>query len=91
MFDMAVKNFYCQAWLEVLVGYSSSTEVVEVFWSEVWKARNPDKVDDFVVEDFVITSGGERVEGRENFKAWASIPRDDGRLPVRCDRRCCSP
>ncbi|MET8638443.1 nuclear transport factor 2 family protein [Streptomyces sp. NPDC004680] len=52
------------------MGYSSSTEVVEAFWSEVWKARNPDKIDDFVVEDFVITSGGERIEGRENFKAW---------------------
>lgn len=32
--------------------------------------RDPEKVDDFVVDDFVITTGGERVEGRENFKAW---------------------
>lgn len=50
--------------------YSNSVELVEAFWSSVWKARNPDAVDDFVSEDFVITTGGERVEGRENFKAW---------------------
>jgi len=70
MFDRHVKHFDGTAQLEDFVGYSSSTEVVEAFWNEVWKARNPDKVDDFVVEDFVITSGGERIEGRENFKAW---------------------
>ncbi|MEU7358877.1 MULTISPECIES: ester cyclase [Streptomyces] len=33
-------------------------------------ARDPEKADDFVAEDFVITTGGERVEGRDNFKNW---------------------
>ncbi|MGP4014342.1 ester cyclase [Saccharopolyspora sp. 5N708] len=50
--------------------YSNSVEVVEAFWHEVWNAHNPDAIDDFVVADFVITNAGERVEGRENFKAW---------------------
>jgi limonene-1,2-epoxide hydrolase len=52
------------------VTYSSSVEVVEAFWESVWKARDPQKVDEFVVDDFVITNAGERIEGRENFKAW---------------------
>ncbi|MFG2678158.1 ester cyclase [Streptomyces sp. NPDC048392] len=50
--------------------YASSVEIVEAFWKEVWNDRNPQKIDDFVTEDFVITNAGERVEGRENFKAW---------------------
>jgi nuclear transport factor 2 (NTF2) superfamily protein len=48
----------------------NSVEVVESFWHDVWNARNPEAVDDYVVEDFVITNAGERIEGRENFKAW---------------------
>lgn len=50
--------------------YNNSVEIVEAFWDQVWNAHDPDKADDFVVEDFVITNAGERVEGRENFKAW---------------------
>lgn len=53
-----------------MLPYSSSAEVVEAFWDEVWNAHNPEAVDDFVVEDFVLTNAGVRVEGRENFKAW---------------------
>lgn len=49
---------------------SRSVDVVHAFWAAVWQARDPERVDDFVVDDFVITTGGERVEGRENFKAW---------------------
>ncbi|GHH79455.1 hypothetical protein GCM10018793_32280 [Streptomyces sulfonofaciens] len=45
-------------------------EVVEAFWRDVWNAHDPEKADDFVVEDFVITNAGRRIEGRENFKAW---------------------
>jgi hypothetical protein len=52
-----------------LVGYSSAVQVVEASWDSVWSARAPEKVDEFVVDDFVLTTGGERVEGRENFKA----------------------
>jgi steroid delta-isomerase-like uncharacterized protein len=49
---------------------SHSVEIVESFWRDVWNAHDPDAVDDFVVEDFVITNAGRRIEGRENFKAW---------------------
>lgn len=52
------------------MNHANSVDVVEAFWASVWQARNPEAVDDFVVDDFVITTGGERVEGRENFKAW---------------------
>lgn len=48
----------------------NSVELVESFWHRVWNAHDPDAVDDFVVEDFVITNAGVRIEGRENFKAW---------------------
>ena len=46
--------------------------LVESFWEEVWAARNPSAVDRFVTEDFVITSAGVDVAGRENFKAWVA-------------------
>jgi hypothetical protein len=46
--------------------------VVESFMQEVWAARNPSAVDRFVTEDFVITSAGVDITGRENFKAWVA-------------------
>jgi steroid delta-isomerase-like uncharacterized protein len=49
-----------------------SAQIVEAFWHAVWQSGNPDAVDDFVAEDFVITNAGERIEGRENFKAWVA-------------------
>ncbi|MGW0080250.1 ester cyclase [Streptomyces sp. NPDC003393] len=52
------------------MAYANSVEIVEAFWEQVWNAHDPDKADDFVVEDFVITNAGERIEGRDNFKAW---------------------
>ena len=40
------------------------------FWREVWKQpQNPDAIDRLVHEDFVITSGGQDILGREGFKA----------------------
>ena len=39
--------------------------LVESFWEEVWAACNPSAVDRFVTEDFVITSAGVDVAGRE--------------------------
>ena len=42
--------------------------LVESFMEEVWAACNPSAVDRFVTEDFVITSAGMDVAGRENFK-----------------------
>ena len=46
--------------------------LVESFLEEVWATCNPSAVDRFVTEDFVITSGGADVAGRENFKAWVA-------------------
>jgi steroid delta-isomerase-like uncharacterized protein len=68
MFDRTVKHDE----VEVAVSFRSSVEVVESFWHDVWNARNPDAIDDYVVEDFVITTAGRRIEGRENFKAWVA-------------------
>jgi steroid delta-isomerase-like uncharacterized protein len=47
-----------------------SVGIVHAFWDEVWNAHDPDAVDRFVAEDFVIVSGGETIAGRENFKQW---------------------
>jgi hypothetical protein len=48
-----------------------SVATVENFWREVWKApRDPDAIDRLVAEDFVITSGGHEIRGREAFKRW---------------------
>ena len=45
--------------------------IVEAFWAEVWQSpQNPDAVDDFVTEDFIITSGGVDIVSRAAFKAW---------------------
>ena len=49
----------------------NAVEVVEAFWAEVRQSpQNPDAVDDFVSEDFVITSGGVDIVSRSAFKAW---------------------
>jgi len=48
-----------------------SVALVEAFWREVWQApQNPDAIDRLVAEDFVITSGGHEIHGREAFKKW---------------------
>ena len=44
----------------------NSVKIVEEFWERVWKARNPAAIDDFVIEDSVITTDaawltGERI------------------------------
>jgi steroid delta-isomerase-like uncharacterized protein len=48
----------------------NSVDIVYAFWDEVWNAHDPAAVDPFVVDDFVIVTGGETVTGRENFKRW---------------------
>ena len=48
----------------------NSVDIVHAFWDEVWNAHDPEAVDRFVVDDFVIVTGGESVTGRENFKRW---------------------
>lgn len=48
----------------------NSVETVHAFWDEVWNAHDPSAADRFVSDDFVIVSGGETANGRENFKKW---------------------
>ena len=48
----------------------NSVDVVNAFWDEVWNAHDSSAVDRFVVDDFVIVTGGVTVSGRENFKKW---------------------
>jgi hypothetical protein len=38
----------------------------------VWNAHDAAAVDRFVVDDFVIVTGGETITGRENFKRWVA-------------------
>ena len=49
---------------------SNSADVVHAFWDQVWNAHDAEAVDRFVVDDFVIVTGGETISGRENFKKW---------------------
>jgi steroid delta-isomerase-like uncharacterized protein len=51
---------------------SSSVDIVHAFWDQVWNAHDPAAVDRFVVDDFVIVTGGETITGRENFKRWVA-------------------
>ncbi len=50
----------------------NSVEIVEQFWAAVWKAQNPQAIDRFVVDDFVLTTGGVDVVSKRKFKEWAS-------------------
>jgi SnoaL-like polyketide cyclase len=51
----------------------NAVDIVHDFWSTVW---NPpydlEAIDRFVVEDFVITSGGEDIVSRAAFKEWVA-------------------
>jgi hypothetical protein len=48
-----------------------SIAIVENFWREVWQQpQNPDAIDRLVHQEFIITSGGQDIVGRESFKAW---------------------
>ena len=51
----------------------NAVEIVHDFWSAVW---NPpydlDAIDRFVVEDFVIVTGGEEIVSRAAFKEWVA-------------------
>jgi hypothetical protein len=47
-------------------------KIVEDLWEYVWKARNPAEIDDFVIDDFVITTGGVDVFSRTKLKEWAA-------------------
>lgn len=47
-----------------------AVDIVESFWREVWQAKDPQAAARFVTEDFVITSGGNEVIGRDAFIRW---------------------
>ena len=49
----------------------NSVKIVEDFWTAVWKAKNPEAIADFLVEDAIITTGGVEIKGRDKFIAWA--------------------
>ena len=48
----------------------ASVQIVHSFWDAVWNAHNPEAVDQFVSEDFVIINAGNEIRGRDNFKTW---------------------
>src|SRR5215472_6317244 len=49
-----------------------SVRIVEEFWAAVCKARDPEAIDRFVVDHFVLTTGGVDVVSRAGFKEWAA-------------------
>ncbi|HET6389092.1 ester cyclase [Hyphomicrobium sp.] len=48
----------------------ASSTIVEGFWRDVWQNKNPAAVDNYVIDDFIITSGGKDIRSREAFKKW---------------------
>lgn len=45
--------------------------VVTEFWDRVWSAPSDlGAIDELVVVDFELGSGGREIEGRDNFKTW---------------------
>jgi hypothetical protein len=52
---------------------NKAVEIVESFWREVWQAKNPQAAARFVADDFVITSGGVDVVGRDAFIEWIRL------------------
>jgi predicted ester cyclase len=48
-------------------------EKVLYFWNNVWSPPHDlDIIDELMVEDFIITTAGKDIAGRENFKAWVA-------------------
>jgi len=45
---------------------------VHGFLRDVWQRRNPEAVDDYDTEDFVITTGGKDIVSRPAFKRWVA-------------------
>jgi hypothetical protein len=75
----SVRNICCTGYsrtalrLAFLLEYRRNVAIVENLWREVWKQpQNPDAIDRLVQVDFVITSGGRDIVGREALKAWVT-------------------
>jgi hypothetical protein len=65
----------------------NAVQMVEPFWSDVWVARNPDAVDRYVVDDFVITSAGKRFDlGLLSKNGYASFRRESQGFNSRLSR-----
>jgi hypothetical protein len=65
-----------------------SVAIVENFWREVWQQpQNPDAIDKFVHEDFILTSGGteSRSRGVQGLGQELPIPGARLRVPQRGD------
>jgi hypothetical protein len=55
----------------------NALQIVESFWADVWVAGNPEAVDRYVVDDFVITSAGKRFgQGMPSSNGYASFRRE---------------
>nr|WP_314644039.1 nuclear transport factor 2 family protein [uncultured Pseudomonas sp.] len=52
---------------------NKAVDIVESFWREVWQAKDPQAAARFVAEDFVITSGGMDIVGRDAFIQWIGV------------------
>ena len=51
--------------------HSTAEKLPLEFFARVWTPPNdPNAIDELMTEDYVITSGGQDVVGREAFKAW---------------------
>lgn len=51
---------------------ADSTAVVNGFLRDVWQARNPEAIDQYVADDFVITTGGMDISSPAEFKKWVA-------------------
>lgn len=46
-------------------------QLVVEFFARVWGGNHDvDAIDEMIREDYIITSGGVEIKGRENFKTW---------------------
>jgi len=53
------------------MAYRNSVVIVENFCNEVCKQpQNPDAIDRLVTEDFIVTSVGNDICSRQEFKRW---------------------
>jgi hypothetical protein len=65
----------------------NAVQMVEPFWADVWVARNPEAVDRYLVDDFVITSAGKRFsQGMRSSNGYASFRRESPVLHSRLSR-----
>jgi transcriptional regulator with AAA-type ATPase domain len=61
-----------------------STEDLEDFWTAVWKAQNPLSIDQFVVDEFVLTQSQ---DGSRAASRWRGSGKNYGLLGTRADQR----